>query len=82
MKYRRRASLATVAAYHFGGFVLPEMARSASRALLGSRTDAERFSAIAKGTWALMSGNGRFYMPRWSPTVDEEMSRLPLLHQA
>jgi GT2 family glycosyltransferase len=77
-KHRQRAHLWRIAIYHFGVFLVPAAVRSALGAVIGRKVDAERLSALVKGTWHLLTGDVKAYMPRTLPDITEQIARLHL----
>ena len=79
MKHRRRAHVATNALYHFGGFVAPQVIRSAVGTVMGSRRDAETLASLLRGTIDFLTGNGHAFVPRRQPEEHLPAEMLPVL---
>jgi len=82
LKHRDRAHVFSNAFYHFTGFVLPQGLRAAAQALAGSPEASAVFSAIVRGTWDLLVGNGRAFPKSPTPDILERIAHLPLARGA
>jgi hypothetical protein len=81
-KHRSRAHVLSIAAYHVATFLIPSLAASLASAVTGNRTAFETIGALSKGTWDFLAGNGKGYVPRVVPSIEDEFERLNLPHQA
>ncbi|MHC4714293.1 MAG: glycosyltransferase family 2 protein [Planctomycetota bacterium] len=55
-KHRKHSRPALNAAYHFGGFVIPEAAKAAAGMATGRLKNARVLAALARGTWDTIAG--------------------------